>query len=113
MFSVAGVARYVHYCGDKMYSASYFAKTTCCCGDDDNTDNCCSNEVTVIQVKADFISSEKALLVKPAIISNFFIINSTLSNTCNYIKSSSETISKTTYNYHSPPLYLKNRVFLI
>jgi hypothetical protein len=112
LFSVAGVARYAHYCGDKLFSLSYFSKTSCCCGDD-NADGCCKNEVTVVQLKNDCISSEKSSVSKPSLTPVLFSINTTLLKEQFCTANNIAFFNKEKNSYHAPPLYLKNRVFLI
>ena len=113
LFSVAGVAKYVHYCGDEFFASSYFTKTTCCCGDEDEEDGCCKNEVTVMQLKNDCVSAEKSSLVKPTITATIFILNTVLFKATVATDNNAGLFLKADHKYHSPPLYLKNRVFLI
>jgi hypothetical protein len=115
LFSTVGLSCNAHYCGGKLSSLTYFTKAKCCCGDkEDDKDSCCKNEVTVVQYKNDFIVSQNVLPVKPEITTSIFIVNPFLSDafncTDNYFI---PTIHQSKCDYHSPPLYLKNSVFII
>lgn len=115
LFSIMGVAQYVHYCCDTM-SEAYFTAPSCDCEDegtceDEETSDCCKNEVKVVQLVQDGISTEKSEVTKPVLLSMFTLnmnvdLGSTISNTHSFL-------SCIEGNYKSPPIYLKNRLLLI
>ena len=115
LFSSVGLSRNAHYCGGKLSSSSYFTKASCCCGDKgDDKDGCCKNECTTIQYKNNFLVSQNVLPVKPEITSSIFIVNPFLFDAFNYTNNHfTSTIHQSKCDYHSPPLYLKNSVFII
>jgi hypothetical protein len=115
LFSIAGVSRNAHYCNDKLSSLTYFTKAKCCCGDtEEDSDNCCRNERTIVQYKNDFILSQNISPVKPEIIASIFIVTSFSLNDFNYTSSDfTSSFYQAKCDYHSPPLYLQNSVFII
>ncbi|MHB8259905.1 MAG: HYC_CC_PP family protein [Bacteroidia bacterium] len=115
LLSVVGVTRYAHYCGDKLFSLTYFTKASCGCGDEStDMDGCCKTEVTTVQYNLDFIISQHVPIVKPEIITSAFTVSPFLFNTFNYTNTYFPLpIHKPKCDGHSPPLYLKNSAFLI
>jgi hypothetical protein len=115
LFSIVGVFHNAHYCNNKLSSSTYFTKAKCCCGDtEEDSDNCCRNEHTIVQYKNDFILSQNISHVKPEITASIFIASPFSLNESGYTsRDFTSSFYQSECDYHSPPLYLKNGVFII
>jgi len=108
-----GITLNIHYCGGNIKEVSLFTiSEEGCCGSEEESSGCCDDDVAVLKLKDDQRSS------------TFFTITpqSFLTNTINteftaYILSGG--IIHILQNYHSPPvfygnpIYLRNRVLTI
>jgi hypothetical protein len=109
-----GVAQYAHYCCDTM-SQAYFSAPSCDCEeegscDEEENSDCCKNEVKVVQLVQDGISSERSEIARPLSLSVFVNARVDISLTTTIAHSFLSVIEG---NYKSPPIYLKNRLLLI
>lgn len=112
--STSGITVNAHYCGGKMKHISFLKSDgKNCCGKKKMSKNCCKDKAAYFKVKDNHQSSHLlktpvpsckiSVAVLPVFEYNFSIENQ----------------NKIVYNYHAPPvfydnpLYLKNRVLLI
>jgi hypothetical protein len=115
LLSMIGVAQFVHYCCDTK-SAGYFSAPSCCCNEgaceEEKTEDsgCCKDEVKIVQLQQDGISTEKSKINKPILIQSFF---STRADHTLRITKTPSLFSIVNRNYSSPPLYIVNRLLLI
>jgi hypothetical protein len=112
-----GVAQYAHYCCDTM-SEALFAPPSCDCSDDacaeeEDGDGCCKNEVKVVQLVQDGISSERSEVSKPVLIPSLFISTQNVHVDVLDLNTVPSFRSRIDGNFDSPPIYILNRLILI
>ncbi len=115
LFSIMGVAQYVHSCCDTI-SEAYFTEPSCDCDEagtceEEEQSDCCKNEIKIVQLVQDGISTEKSEITKPVLLS-VFAVNTSVDPWLNTTPTHS-FLSCIGRKYKSPPIYLKNRLLLI
>jgi hypothetical protein len=116
LFSIMGVAQYAHYCCDTM-SQAFFAPPSCDCDEDacaeEEGSDCCKNEVKVVQLMQDGISSERSEISKPVINPTLFSSIHNLHVDLLDLTTVPSFRSNIDGSYDSPPIYILNRLMLI
>jgi hypothetical protein len=105
----------VHYCCDEK-SEAYFTAPACDCKgeefcEEEEDSDCCKNEIKIAQLVQDGISAQRSEITKPVLVSLFTV--NTIHNQDLVFPANLSFCSCITENYKSPPIYLKNRLFLI
>lgn len=118
LFSIVGVAQYAHYCCDTM-SEALFTAPSCDCSEmaceeeEEEGDDCCKDEVKVVQLLQDGISSEKSEVSKPILLQTLFTVDHNTRDQFSNISTAPSFLSGISGNYSSPPLFILNRLLLI
>ncbi len=113
LFSIMGVAQYAHYCCDATFE-TYFTAPSCNCEEMACEDeDCCKDEVKVMQLMQDGISSERSEVAKPIFKATFFYTYTTDLHNALSCATAPSFLSGINEVYESPPIYLKNRSILI
>ncbi len=117
LFSIMGVAQYVHYCCDTM-SEAYFAAPSCecnerACEEEEEDGDCCKDDVKVVQLMQDGISSEKSEIAKPVLGQTLFIVKDNIIDRVSNRATIPSFLSSIDGNYSSPPIFILNRLLLI
>lgn len=117
LFSIMGVAQYAHYCCDTMSEALFTAPSCDCeemaCEEEEQETDCCKDEVKVIQLVQDGISTEKSEISKPVFSQTLFAVNENLIDRVSNMATIPSFLSCIDGSYNSPPIYIMNRLLLI